>query len=374
MTLRTIDPRIPAIVPGFDAPFFQAGLAGYSDAAMRLVARRHGCPYCVTEALLDRILLDGGKIRAREDPHRLASTLCGDDEAAVKARGLHDHPIAGQVMGSDPGEMARGAAMLASMGYDVIDVNLACPVKKIRKQHRGGHLLGNPHDAITILGAVREAVPNEVPVTVKMRRAFDDSDAMTANFDRIFEAVYELGCAWATVHARTVEQKYKGPSRWPFLADLVRRYDDRIIFGSGDIERAEDIPAMLEQTGVHAVAVARGAIGNPWIFRQARRLLAGEDAAFPTIAEQASVLRAHFELSAALHGESGASRMMRKFGIRFSEHHPQSDAVRAAFIAVESTAEWHAVVDRFYEEGRKWSIETVACPPTTPSPAPCGTS
>src|SRR5688572_28247473 len=125
------DPRIAAIVPGFDAPFFQAGLAGYSDGAMRLIARRHGCPYCITEALLDRTLICGGKGRRKEDPDLLESECGLGDPEENRVAGLHDHPIAGQIMGINPDEMAKAAVVLVEMNYDVIDVNLACPVKKM---------------------------------------------------------------------------------------------------------------------------------------------------------------------------------------------------------------------------------------------------
>ena len=307
-----------------DAPFFQAGLAGYSDAAMRLVARRHGCPYAVTEAMLDQFLIQGGKgLRAAEL----------DDD---------DHPIAGQLMGSHPNEIAQGAKILVELGYDVIDINLACPVKKIRKKSRGGHLLQAPDEAIDILKAVRQAVSDHVPCTVKLRRGTDDSVKARSDFFQIFEAVIDLGYTAATVHGRTVEQKYIGPSRWPFLTDLVGEYghvDGFSIFGSGDIWTAADIFKMIRETGVSAVSVARGCIGNPWIFTQARALLRGDTDAGnrpPTIGQQRQVLLDHFELSAALHGERSASMMMRKFGIKFARHHHAADAVAKAFIAVKN--------------------------------------
>ncbi|MEX2216895.1 MAG: tRNA-dihydrouridine synthase family protein, partial [Phycisphaeraceae bacterium] len=189
-----------------DAPFFQAGLAGYSDAAMRLVARRHGCPYAVTEAMLDQFLIQGGK--------GLKAAELSDD----------DHPIAGQLMGSHPAEIAAGAKILVKLGYDVIDVNLACPVKKIRKKARGGHLLSEPEEAIAILDAVRQAVGDDRPCTVKLRRGSDDGLEAERNFHRIFTKVIDLGFAGAVVHGRTVEQKYIGPSRWAFLRGLVETY------------------------------------------------------------------------------------------------------------------------------------------------------
>ncbi|MCP4758065.1 MAG: tRNA-dihydrouridine synthase family protein [Planctomycetes bacterium] len=344
-----VDARIPATVPGFDAPFFQAGLAGYSDAAMRLVARRHGCPYAVTEALLDRTLISGGKGRTREDPNILREECGLGDPSENRLAGLEDHPVAGQVMGTDPDEMGRAAEILVELGHDVVDVNLACPVKKIARKKRGGHFLTAPSEALDVLRAVRKSVPSHVPCTLKLRRAWDDSAEMARNFDCIFDGAYELGYAWATVHCRTVRQKYVGPSHWPFLADLTKRFDDRIVFGSGDIFAVADIFRMLQETGVHAVSVARGCIGNPWIFRQARQIMSGSPPQAPSLDEQRSALLDHFRLCMALHGEGGASRMMRKFGIRFSVHHDQADAVRKDFIAVKSKGDWQKVMDRWYQ-------------------------
>lgn len=346
-----IDPRVPALVPGFDAPFFQAGLAGYSDGPMRLIARRHGCPFCITEALLDLTLINGGKGRTREDPDILA-TECGmgeiEDNAPRAEGGLSDHPIAGQIMGTKPDTMAKGAMILLGMGYEVIDVNFACPVKKIKKSNRGGHFLTSPQEAIDVLKAVRDAVPKEIPTTVKLRRAWDDSDEMARNFETVFNACYELDYAWTTVHCRTVQQKYLGPGKWEFLRDLTARHPDKIIFGSGDVWTVNDIFLMLEYTGVHAASVARGCIGNPWIFRQARQLMRGESPTSPTLREQRDVLLDHFHLSMALHGERNASRIMRKFGIKFSAHHPTPDAVKNEFIRCYAVSQWRDVLDRHY--------------------------
>lgn len=436
----SIDPRIAALVPGFDAPFFQAGLCGYSDAAMRIVARRHGCPFCITEALLDRTLLAGGRGFAKADLGELEDNVPG---------GIEDHPLAGQIMGSDPREMAAGALKMveqrtrpdqdyrklayatpgvhpstkangrshssmdasgirkagenahpdlespeslrihlrlpggeqigwydpaavtagesdsppclrasgpSSHSFQALDVNLACPVKKIDKKARGGHWLAEPAGAIRILEAVREAVPAEIPCTLKLRRSYDDTPEMAASFEKIFNAAYDMGYAWATVHARTVEQKYIGPSRWTFLKELVARHPDKIIFGSGDVWEAADIFRMISYTGVHAVSVARGCIGNPWIFRQARDLMAGREARRPTIGEQRAVLEEHFNLALQVNvgmgtrrAESHTGKTMRKFAIRFAAHHTRGDEVRKRFIAVASLEDWRGVLDEFYK-------------------------
>jgi tRNA-dihydrouridine synthase B len=377
-----VDPRLRALVPGFDAPFFQAGLAGYSDGAMRIIARRHGCPYCVTEALLDRTLLAGGRGFAKADLGELHDNVPGGPE---------DHPLSCQIMGSDPREMAAaaikaveqrrrserayrdlayptgafGAGSLtdtpgltlslspdlctpAEASFQTIDVNLACPVKKIKSKSRGGHWLTDPAGAIEILEAVRDAVPAHIPCTVKLRRSFNDTPEMARNFEDIFAAAYHIGYAFTTVHARTVEQRYIGPSRWTFLRDLTARHPDKLIFGSGDIWEVNDIFRMIAYTGVHAVSVARGCIGNPWIFRQARDMLRGEPPSRPTLAEQRAVLQEHFRLSVAINGEALAGRLMRKFGIRFAAHHPESELVRVKFIAIDSLASWQAVLDEHY--------------------------
>ena len=168
---------------------------------------------------------------------------------------------------------------------------------------------------------------------------------MTRSFEIIFDAAYELGYAWATVHCRTVEQRYQGPGRWPFLTELVRRHPDRVVFGSGDVWTAEDLLGLLEETGVHAAAVARGGIANPWIFRQARQLLAGDEASPPSRGEMRLVLEEHHRLSTELNGPQRALRMMRKFAIKLCEKHLSVDDKRV-FIAVSNDAEWECALDR----------------------------
>jgi tRNA-dihydrouridine synthase B len=297
---------------------------------MRIVARRLGAPYCVTESMLDDVLLRGGK---------------AIDDAALDPE---DHPIAGQIIGTSPKSMAGAATALLALGYDVIDINLACPVKKMVGLCRGGHMLTRPEAAIDVLKAVRDAVGDAAPVTVKLRRGYDDSTESLESFHRVFEQAIELGFASATVHGRTVEQKYDGPSRWPFLAELVRRYPGFSILGSGDVFSAQDVFRMISETGVRGVSVARGAIGNPWIFRQARQLLRGEAPSAPSLEEQRHVLVTQYALAARFHGEKHAGRSMRKVGIKLSRHHPRADDVHRAFVDCTTNDEWHAVVGTHY--------------------------
>ncbi len=334
-------------------PLSQAGLAGYSDRAMRLVARRRGCPYAVTEALLDIIMLNGG------EGLRRSIDMCDED-----------HPVAGQLIGSDPAEMTRAAMILADAGHDVIDLNFACPVKKIRTKARGGHLMGEPEKAIEILKMVRDSLPPGVPTTVKLRRGYDDSAEALDAFEAIIQAAYHAGYAGACVHGRTVDQKYQGFSRWEFLRDLKLRYPTWTIIGSGDILTAHDVVRMLSETGVDGVSIARGAIGNPWIFQQAADLLCGtkpEDLKPPTVHEQREALLEHFLLAMEIHGEQLAGRRMRKMGIRYARFHPCAESVKSEFIETRSLRDWRGALDRWYAEDRPgvWpansSIDLVNC-------------
>jgi tRNA-dihydrouridine synthase B len=316
-------------------PFCEAGLAGYSDRAMRLVARRRGCPYAVTEALLDTILLNGGE--------GLRRSIDISDE---------DHPVAGQVMGSEPQTMAPAAKILHAAGYDVVDLNFACPVKKIKNKARGGHMLLDVQRGISILKAVRDALPPTAITTVSLRRGFDNSTESADRFYEILETAWANGYAAVRVHGRTVEQKYLGPAHWPFLQDVKSRYPDRTILGSGDVFTAHDVVRMRRETGVDIVWVARGAIGNPWIFRDAARLLADPHAVLepPTIAEQRDALAEHFALAMQLHGEQLAGRRMRKMGIKYSRFHPSAPQVKSEFISVRSLRDWTNVLEKWYGE------------------------
>jgi nifR3 family TIM-barrel protein len=314
-------------------PFCQAGLAGYSDRAMRLVARRRGCPYAVTEALLDTIMLNGGE--------GLRRSIDISDE---------DHPVAGQIMGSESATMSRAAMILHRAGYDVVDLNFACPVKKIKNKARGGHMLLDADRGISILRAVRDALPDAV-LTVSLRRGFDDSAESVDRLYQLLDVAWENGFAAARVHARTVEQKYLGRARWPFLNEVKRRYPDRTILGSGDVFTAQDATRMLRETGVDCVWIARGAIGNPWIFRDAAKLLSDPSAQLdpPTIAEQRDALAEHFALAMQIHGEQLAGRRMRKMGIKYSRFHPESSLVKSEFINVRSLRDWTNVLEKWYD-------------------------
>jgi nifR3 family TIM-barrel protein len=315
-----------------DAPFVQAALSGYSDASMRLLAREYGCPYTINEVVLDKLVAQGGRKMRR-----------------MLAIPPADHPVGGQLMGSEPEQFAEAADQMVEIGYDVVDINFGCPVKKVLGRCRGGFLLSVPDVARQILQGVVASVRSRVPVTLKMRRGMDDTAESERNFFSVLDAAFEFGIAAVTVHGRTVRQRYVGPSQWSFLERVKRYAGHRVILGSGDLFSAEDCVRMLNETGVDGCSIARGAIGNPFIFNEVRARLAGEPMLPPpSIADQREALERHYSLMAEHHGEALAGPLLRKFGVRYSELHPCHADVKMAFLSVKTPADWMAMLDRWY--------------------------
>jgi nifR3 family TIM-barrel protein len=318
-----------------DFPVTQAPLSGYSDWPMRVIAKRLGAAYTVCEVMLDRFVVNvtkGGKAKR---------FLRVTDE---------EHPCGAQLMGSLPEEFPPAAEKLVEAGFDCIDLNFACPVRKVLGRCRGGFLLSDPTTALAIVARVRDAVPAHIPLTVKMRRGMDDSQASRDNFFMIFDGAFRLGAAAVAVHGRTVRQRYEGRSSREFLAEVKRRAGDRTVLGCGDMFTAQDCLDLMAETGVDGVSVARGAIGNPWIFERVRALAAGVVLPPPSLHRQRDVIAEHYRMSESIYGPSRACRVMRKFGIKYARLHPQSQQVRDAFIAVTRPADWQAALARWYAD------------------------
>jgi len=319
-----------------DLPVVQAAMSGYSDWPMRAIARKLGAPYSICEVMIDSFV-NSLKVRTQTRHHLLVTE--------------GDHPVGAQLMGSDPEQFPPAAGKLVEAGFDAIDINFGCPAKKASGRCRGGYHLGQPEVAIEILRRVRAAVPSDIPVTVKMRRGIDDTQQSRDNFFMILGTAFELGVAAVTVHARTVEQKYVGPSRWSFLKEVREQFPGRTLLGSGDLFTAADCVRMLRETGVDGVTAARGSIGNPWIFSQAAALLRGDPMpAPPTVWEQREVICEHFRLAQQILPSEQASKQLRKFCIHYSGWHPAADLVRQAFIAVTNVEQWHHVISTWYRD------------------------
>ena len=324
--------KFGSVVIGF--PIVQAALSGYSDSPMRVIARRFGAPYTICEVMLDQFLV------AMKERKRTSHFLHIADE---------EHPVGGQLMGAEPEQFSLGAKKLVEAGFDVIDINFGCPVKKVLGRCRGGFHLSQPDVALEIIRRTRDIVPGDIPVTVKMRRGIDDTQQSRDQFFEILDGAFEMGVAGVTVHGRTVRQRYVGPSKWSFLKEVKQHVGDRVILGSGDLFNAEDCLRMISETGIDGVTVARGAIGNPWIFQQARALAAGQPLPPPpTVREQGEVIAEHYRLAREVYGDR-CGRQMRKFGIKYSALHPSGVDARQAFVKVSQFEELQGVIDACYD-------------------------
>lgn len=339
MTPSAIPPPLPPLRFGpleIGSPLTQAALGGYSDWPMRVISRRLGAAYTLAEVMLDRFVVE---VAAGRKAKRLLRVT--DEE----------HPCGAQLMGAGPEEFGAAARTLVELGFDCIDLNFACPVRKVLGRCRGGHLLGRPEAALAIVGRVRDCLPPEVPVTLKMRRGWDESPQSEDRFWAIFDGAFARGAAAVTVHGRTVRQRYDGRASWDFLRRVKEHARSHTVLGSGDLFTAQACVDMMRATGVDGVAIARGAIGNPWIFQQARALLAGEPLPEPpSLFEQRGVILEHHRMALATYGPWRSGRQMRKFGIHYARLHPQADAVREAFINVHRPEELQTVLDEWYAE------------------------
>lgn len=337
-------------------PIVQAALSGYSDSPMRVLARRMGASYTLCEVMLDQFLVQYKPRRRNRHMMHIAE---------------EEHPVGGQLMGAEPDQFGPAALKLSDAGFDVIDINFGCPVKKVLGRCRGGFHLSQPDVAIEIVQRVRDAVPSEKPVTVKMRRGVDDTPESRDNFFRIFDRAYEIGVAAITVHGRTVTQKYIGPSRWEFLRELKQHAGERVVLGSGDLFNAQACLDMIAYTGVDGVTVARGAIGNPWVFHQARELAAGRPLPPPpSLHEQREVIAEHYRLAEELYGPERCVPDMRKFAIKYSQLHPQHIEVRSDFCKVKQAGSWRQVLDRWYQDDLPGVHPTIDEPNPLSSEAP----
>ncbi len=326
-----------------DMPVVQAALSGYSDLAMRTVARAHGAPYALNEVVLDELVLQKGRLQRR-----------------ILSVPEHDHPVGGQLMGSQPERFGQAARELVKAGYDVVDLNFGCPVNKVLGRRRGGWLLQDPETALAMIDAVLQAVAGDAPVTVKLRRGSDDSPDAEARFWTILDGAIARGITAATVHPRTVAQKYVGPSRWPFLTKVKQHVGAFPILGSGDLFSPFDVLAMLRETGVNGVTVARGCIGNPFVFTQVRELLAGRAAMRPTAAAQRAALHQHWQIAVPFYGsERHALPHARMHAIKFGQYHKDPVWARERLVRMRGP-EFLPLVDEVFadchDEGRSLQL------------------
>jgi tRNA-dihydrouridine synthase B len=256
-----------------DSPFVVSPMAGMTDTAFRrLVKRQGGCGLVVSEMVSSEGLVRG-----------IDRTL----EYAEYTE--EERPVSIQIFGGEPAKMAEAARVVEQMGANIVDVNMGCPVPKIAKHNAGCSLMREPSHAAGIIAAMAKAV--KIPVTVKMRKGWDDGEV---NAGELARRVEDAGAKAIAIHGRTAKQSYSGFADWDFVTGVAKTVSIPV-FGSGDCIEPEDIVARMS-AGVSGVYVGRGVLRNPWILAQARDLMAGKPARSITHEERGQFLLEYMQL------------------------------------------------------------------------------
>lgn len=269
-------------------PLILAPMAGISDLPFRLLARKQGAPLCFTEMISAEGLKRNGK-----------NTL-----ALLQSSPL-DRPLGIQLFGGDPVALAEAARMIEPE-CDLIDINMGCPVKKVVSGGAGSSLLRTPLKVAEIIRSVRKATSRTL--TIKIRTGWIAAEQTFLEIGRIAE---QEGCDAITLHPRTRAQMFSDHAEWEKIKELKNAITLPVI-GSGDIFSSQDVMEMFSQTGCDGVMIARGAMGNPWIFRESIERLAGSAPTVPTREERRTTAVIHFDHLCALYGEYTAVAEMRK--------------------------------------------------------------
>ncbi len=273
-----------------DNPFFLAPLAGITDAPTRRLCKEQGAALTFTEMVSGKGLWYG-------------------DKNTGKLLHIYEEekPVGVQIFGHETEVMAFTAGQMDKVQCALVDINMGCPVPKIVKNGEGAALLKNPDLIYDIVSA---AVKNtSKPVTVKIRIGWD---SQTVNAVEVAHAVSAAGAAAITVHGRTREQYYSGRADWTQIARVKKAIDIPVV-GNGDVTDAKSAMEMMKQTGCDFVMIGRGALGNPWIFREVLAAWRGEELPHPpTIDEKKDMMIRHLTDLRNLKGEYAAVREMRK--------------------------------------------------------------
>jgi tRNA-dihydrouridine synthase B len=312
-----------------------APMAGVTDTVFRRFIRNlDGCGLIMTE-----FTSADGVLRKKDEKAKRYLHFYEDE-----------HPISAQLFGSDPRVMAEAARMVEGLGFDIVDLNLGCPAKKVVKCNGGSGLLRDLPAIGRIFEAVRAAV--KVPFTVKFRAGWSDDEIVCVELARMAES---CGLAAVALHARTREQGYSGNARWEWIAAIKDAVKIPVI-GNGDIRTPEDACAMVTQTGCDAVMIGRTAPSNPWIFRQIQQYCAGMEAAFsspklydePSQADRYQMIRTYFQMLIEEELPDAVGKM-KQFASWFTHGVPGGAGLRKAIYESKSAVEILERVEEFFE-------------------------
>jgi nifR3 family TIM-barrel protein len=301
-------------------------MAGITDRYFRLILKRIGGVGLVTMEFISSEALTRGNRRTRDMMH------FSEEE----------RPLAIQIYGSKPDRMADAAALVQDLGADVVDINMGCPANKVLKGCAGAALMADLDLAGDIIRAVRGRV--RLPVTVKFRLGLDDRRENYLELGRICQ---EEGVAAVAMHARTARQMFSGQADWA----RIRRLKEALtipVSGNGDVETPDDAVRLWEATGCDGVMIGRGAIKNPWLFRQIADLRAGRPAGEPGLLERRDLILYHFSLLREREDEKVALHKIRTFTGWYTHGLPNGRSLRQRINSLTSVSQFIDAIEEFF--------------------------
>jgi tRNA-dihydrouridine synthase B len=305
-----------------------APMAGVTDTVFRRFIRNlGGCGLIMTE-----FTSADGVLRAKDQKAKRYLHFYEDE-----------HPISAQLFGSDPRVMADAARMVEDLGFDLVDLNLGCPAKKVVKCNGGSGLLRDLPAIGKIFEAVRAAI--KIPFTVKFRAGWDDENIVCVELAKMAE---DCGLCAVALHARTREQGYSGAARWEWITAIKQAVKIPVI-GNGDIRTPADACAIVAQTGCDAVMIGRMAPANPWIFRQIEQYTASGGYEEPAEADRYQMIRTYFQMLIEEELPDAVGKM-KQFASWFTHGVPGGAGLRKAIYESKSAPEILVRVEEFFEQ------------------------
>lgn len=314
-----------------DNPLILAPMAGVTDLPFRLLCREQGAGLLCMEMVSAKAIYYRNK-----HTEKLLEIDTGE------------HPVSLQLFGSDPDIIADMAAQIEERPFEILDFNMGCPVPKVVNNGEGSALMKDPALAEEILRKMVKAI--QKPVTVKIRKGFDDDHVNAVEIAKIAE---DCGVAAIAVHGRTRQQYYSGKADW----EIIRQVKEAVsipVIGNGDLRSAEDVLRMKEQTGCDGFMIGRGAQGNPWIFAQIlHKLETGEDLPRPTIEEVAAMVLRHARMQIEVKGEYIGIREIRKHAAWYTAGYRNSSKLRGQINEVTTYEDLERLFQKLLDGGSR---------------------